>query len=196
MHKSFIETTQQQGKKIQIVFYGDSITRAWQEENGIKVWNEFYGNLSAVDYGVPGDRTEHLVCRIRSGEVIGLQPKVVILKIGTNNMDFNTADDIAKGVKAVIDSLSDEISNVQILLLAILPRSGPLNAKVKQTNELIGKFNDGKSLRFLNMNSHFEDDKGVILKDLYTDGVHLTEKGYRLWAQTMDPLLKEMLKSN
>ena len=80
--------------------------------------------------------------------------------------------------------------------MAILSRSGPFNAKVKQTNELIAKFNDEKSLRFLNMNSHFEDDKGVILKDLYTDGVHHTEKGYKLWAKTMDPLLKEMLKSN
>ena len=42
------------------------------------------------------------------------------------------------------------------------------------------------------MKSHFEDDKGVILKDLYTDGVDLTENGYRLWAKTMDPLLEEM----
>ena len=196
MHKSFIETTQQQGKKIHLVFYGDSITCGWQEENGIKVWNEFYGNLSAVDYGIPADRTEHLVYRIRSGEVKGLQPKVVVVKIGTNNMDFNTPDDIAKGVKAVIDSLHHEIPNIKVLLLAILSRSGPFNAKVKQTNELIAKFNDEKSLRFLNMNSHFEDDKGVILKDLYTDGVHLTEKGYKLWAKTMDPSLKEMLKSN
>ena len=166
MHKSLIETTQRQGKKIQIVFYSDSITRGWQEENGIKVWNEFYGNLSAVDYGIPADRTEHLVYRIRSYEVKGLQQKVVILKIETNNMDFNTPDHIVKG------------------------------AKVKQTNQLTAKFDDEKSLRFLNMNSHFEDEKGVILKDLYTDGVHLTEKGYRLWAKTMDHLLKEMLKSN
>ena len=130
MHKSLIETTQRQGKIIQIVFYGDSITRGWQEENGIKVWNEFYGNLSAVDYGIPADRTEHLVYRIRSYEVKGLQQKVV-LKIGTNNMDFNTPDHFAKGVKAVIDSLHHEILNVKVLLLAILSRSGPFNAKVK-----------------------------------------------------------------
>ena len=116
MHKSFIETTQQKDKKIQIVFYGDSITRGWQEENGIKVWNEFYGNLSAVDYGIPADRTEHLVYRIRSGEVKGLQPKVVVVKIGTNNMDFNTPDEIAKEVKAVIDSLHHEIPNIKVFL--------------------------------------------------------------------------------
>lgn len=193
-HKSFIQTTQQHGKDIQIVFYGDSITKRWENQGKI-VWHEYYSNLSAVNYGIDGDRTEHLVYRMHSGELTGLHPKVAVIKIGTNNMRLNSVNDIAKGVRAVVDSLHNELPNTKVLLLAILARTGTINSKVNQTNELIGKFDNGKSVRFLNMNSHFEDDKGMIYYDLYDDGLHLNAKGYRMWAQTMDPLLKTMLNS-
>ena len=192
LHKQFVATTLKQGKQIHLVFYGDSITYGWSLKEGINTWKQYYGNLSAVNYGIGGDRTEQLVYRISNGEVEGLNPKVVVLKIGTNNMGRNTAEDIAHGVKAVIDLLHKKLSNTNVLLLAILSRN-TLNDKVKQVNNLLAKYENGKSVRYFNMNSHFENSNGTIHNDLFRDGVHLTEKGYKVWAQTMDSLLKQML---
>lgn len=97
-------------------------------------------------------------------------------------MDSNSADDIAKGTKTIIDLVDKKLPNTKVLLLGILCADKPYNPKIKETNKIIAKFENGKFVRFSNRNSHFEDDKGAIHKDLYTDGEHLTEKGYRLWA--------------
>ena len=105
LHKQYVEMTLKQGKQIDLVFYGDSITYGWSLKEGIDTWKQYYGNLSAVNYGIGGDRTEQLVYRISNGEVNGLSPKVVVLKIGTNNMERNTVEDIVHGVKAIIDLL-------------------------------------------------------------------------------------------
>lgn len=105
LHKQYVEMTLKQGKQIDLVFYGDSITYGWSLKEGIDTWKQYYGNLSSVNYGIGRDRTEQLVYRISNGEVNGLSPKVVVLKIGTNNMRRNTVEDIAHGVKAIIDLL-------------------------------------------------------------------------------------------
>ena len=94
LHKKFVETTLKQGKQIHLVFYGHSITQGWSMKEGINTWKQYYGHLSAVNYGIGGDRTEHLIYRISNGEVNGLNPKVVVLKIGTNNMGINNASGI------------------------------------------------------------------------------------------------------
>ena len=189
-HKSFLETTKQHANDIHLLFYGDSITEGWAG-NGKNVWKQYYGNLHAYDYGIGGDKTENLVYRIGSGEVANLHPKVVVLMIGTNNLASDSVEDISKGVKAVVDLLDSKLPNSKILLLAVLPRSTH-NDKVKQLNNLISKFHNGNSVTFLSMNSHFEDAKGIH-SDLYVEGLHLNEKGYKVWAQTMEPTLKKLL---
>lgn len=197
-HKGFVKNTKNNGKNIKIIFFGDSLISGWIEDNdhshGIKVWKQNYEKLSAVSYGIGGDRTEHLVYRAQNGEFDGTNPKVVIVEIGANNMDSSNAGDISKGIKTIIDSIHKKLPNTKVLLLGILCANKPYNPKIKETNKIIAKFENEKSVRFLNMNSHFEDEKGNIHKELYTDGEHLTEKGYKLWAQTMNPLLNEMLK--
>ena len=189
-HKAFLESTKQHANDIHLLFYGDSITEGWGG-NGKNVWKQYYGNLHAYDYGIGGDKTENLVYRIGSGEVANLHPKVVVLMIGTNNLAQDSVEDISKGVKAVVDLLHSKLPNSKILLLAVLPRS-TYNDKVKQLNGLISKFGNGNSVTFLSMNNHFEDAKGIH-SDLYVEGLHLNEKGYQVWAQTMDPTLKKLL---
>lgn len=192
LHKKFLETTKNHGKDINIVFYGASIMQFWRS-TGKKVWDQYYGNLHAVDYGISGDRTENLVYRIGSGEVANLHPKVVVVIAGSNNLGSDKVEDIAKGVKTIIDLLRLKLPNVKILNLAALPRTDR-NGEIKQFNDLISKFNYTNSYKFLNMNSHFENAKGVH-KDLYvSDERHLSEKGYKVWAEVMDPVLKQLLK--
>ena len=73
-----------------------------------------------------------------------------------------------------------------------MPRN-TLNDKVKQVNNLLAEYENGKSVRYLNVNNHFENSNGTIHNDLFRDGVHFTEKGYQVWTQTMGPTLKQML---
>jgi hypothetical protein len=84
-HRKFLNETKTLGSSIQLIFYGDSITNGW-EWYGQSTWNAHYGSMHAVNYGIAGDRTQHLIWRIENGEVAGLKPKVVVLMIGTNNL--------------------------------------------------------------------------------------------------------------
>ena len=191
LHKKFLESTKNHGKDINIVFYGASIMQFWGS-TGKKVWDQHYANLHAVDYGISGDRTENLVYRIGSGEVANLHPKVVVVIAGSNNLGSDKVEDIAKGVKTIIDLLHSKLPNAKILHLAALPRTDH-NSGIHQLNNLISKFNYGNWYKFLDMISHFEDAKGI-RKDLYiADQLHLNEKGYQVWAQVMDPVLKQLL---
>ena len=194
LHKKFLETTKNHGKDINIVFYGASIMQFWRS-TGKKIWDQYYGNLHAVDYGISGDRTENLVYRIGSGEVANLHPKVVIVIAGSNNIGYDKIEDITKGVKTIIDLLRSKLPNAKILNLAALPRTDR-NSEVKKFNDLISKLDYGNSYKFLNMNSHFEDAKGLH-KDLYvSDERHLSEKGYKVWAEVMDPVLKQLFNQS
>lgn len=70
---------------IPLFFVLDSITERWNE-NGRSVFDQYYASLEVENYGIGGDRTQWLIWRILNGEVQGLNPKLVVLKIGTNNV--------------------------------------------------------------------------------------------------------------
>jgi len=191
LHQHFLDETKKDASTIQVVFYGDSITQGW---NGNSVWQKHYAPLHAVKYGIGGDRTQHLVWRMENGEIDGLHPKVVVLKIGTNNMG-DTDENIAHGIKQILDILKMKLPNTKVLLLGILPRGDDnLNKHIRNINSIISHYADGNSVQFLDMYSHFVDEMGHVIPTLYVpDKLHLALPGYEMWAQTMDPLLHKML---
>src|SRR5579859_6662603 len=114
-----------------LVFIGDSITHAFGGDpytgedfgkRGEDTWDLFYGDRRAVNLGISGDRTQHVLWRLDHGEMEGLQPKAVVVMIGTNNMASNTADQIAQGVEAVCERVHQKAPDAKELLLAIFPR--------------------------------------------------------------------------
>ncbi len=84
-HQKFLNETKSMGSSIKLIFYGDSITEGWEWASQ-SIWNQHYGSMHAVNYGIGGDITQHVIWRINNGEVDGLTPKVVVLMIGTNNL--------------------------------------------------------------------------------------------------------------
>ena len=80
MHEKFLS----QAKKgnIDLLFLGDSITQGW---NNNEVWRRHFEPRKAANFGIGGDRTEHVLWRIQNGELEGIAPKVTVLMIGTNN---------------------------------------------------------------------------------------------------------------
>jgi len=108
-HEAFKENSAQNGSNIHVLFYGDSITRAWGTV-GKETFDELYAPLGTANYGIGGDRTEHVLYRIYYGECENIAPKVTVLKIGTNNIGYNTENDIVAGKLKSYDFLQKKNS--------------------------------------------------------------------------------------
>ncbi|MEA3208329.1 MAG: hypothetical protein QOE70_1386 [Chthoniobacter sp.] len=199
--KAFLERAKD--KNIQLVFLGDSITDFWLRDDGSHgkpVWDQFYAKYNAADFGVSGEHTEHTLGHIAGGILDGLNPKVVVLMIGTNNIG-QTPDDkpewAAAGVKKVVETVHQKLPNSKVLLLGVFPRDGkdsPRRHAVEGINAIIRKLDDGKKTRYLDLTPKFLDANGEIPKDVMPDGLHPNTRGYQIWAEAMQPLLTQMMK--
>jgi len=141
-HEGFVQEARKGG--IDILFLGDSITDGWRNK-GLNVWNKYYAPRHAANFGIGGDRTQHVLWRMEKGELDGIKPKVVVLMIGTNNTGkekdtgkiCNTVPEIIEGVRVVVRELRVKLPDSKILLLAIFPRStldNPQRAQVALIN--------------------------------------------------------------
>lgn len=195
-HEKFVAEAKKGG--VDILFMGDSITDNWRNK-GANVWKKSYGSRNAANFGIGGDRTQQVLWRIENGELDGVNPKVIVLMIGTNNSNSDSANDVAEGVEAIVSETRKRCPKSKILLLAIFPRNKPTDKpgqmdKINQVNERIAKLDDGKTIRFLNINAKFLGPDGKVPKDIMPDFLHPNEAGYQIWADAMEPLLGEMLK--
>jgi len=188
-----------------IVFMGDSITQGW-EGAGKDVWAAKYASRKAMNCGIGGDRTQQLLHRIQNGNVEGLDkpvkdgaatPKLVVMMIGTNNSnkDDFTAAQIAEGVKMCLDTTKAKLPQAKVLLLGIFPRGEKPDAqrdKIKATNEILKTFGDNR-VTYLDIGAKFTGEDGTISKDVMPDFLHLSAKGYQIWADAIEPSVKQLL---
>jgi lysophospholipase L1-like esterase len=175
-HQQFLERAKK--GNVDLLFIGDSITQGW-EGSGKEVWKERYDALNAANLGIGGDRTQHVLWRLQEGkELQGISPKAIVLMIGTNNMHDNSAP--------------------EILILGIFPRgqqaSNPFRDKIKEANQQIAKLDNGTSVRYLDIGDRFLSPDGSLSKEIMPDFLHLSPKGYTIWADAIQPTLQEMLK--
>lgn len=208
-HESFNEISKK--GEAQIVFLGDSITHGW-ESKGRAVWEKYWAPLQAANFGIGGDRTEHVLWRLQHGNYDGLKPKLTVLMIGTNNTGHQgraqkeldgavyqcTAEQTAAGVKQIVGTLKEKCPGMKILILGIFPRGPDAADKLRQQNEatnaLISKLADGSTVHYLDIGRTFLTPEGVLSKDIMPDLLHPNEKGYELWAQAIESRVKELLK--
>jgi len=183
-HEGFVRNTAG-NPGIPIVFYGDSITDAW---SGQAEWRDIFAPRGAVNYGISGDQVQHVLWRMMNGEVAGLNPNLIVLKIGTNNLGGANAREIADGIGAITSYLRTTLPRTKILLLSILPRTGADNyQKIATINMHISKLHDGVNIQYQNIFDHFGQDWGTVDSAIFPDGLHLSAPGYTLWYQTMYP---------
>jgi lysophospholipase L1-like esterase len=191
VHNSLVALARQ--GDIDLLFLGDSITQGWHE-NG--TWQRFYTPRKAANFGIGGDRTEHVLWRIQNGELAGIAPRVTVLMIGTNNVSSDTPDEIAQGISAVVSEVRRRLPRTKVLLLGIFPRSpkpDSLRERIKSVNQRIAKLDDGSQVRFLDIGQAFLSDDGTITREIMPDYLHLSRRGYRIWADAMEPTLWSML---
>ena len=213
-HEGFVKIAQKDD--INVLFMGDSITDWWRNPGGGNrtngfpggpngaytgkpVFDKYFGSMKVANFGIAGDTTQGVLWRLQNGEGQGYKPKAIMLMIGTNNTGRNTAPEIAEGVAAVVSELRKDFPRARILLLAIFPRSTPtsgLRIKINQINPIISGLDDGQHVFYLDFDSKFLNPDGTISKDIMSDGLHPTTKGYEIWAETVKGPLDNLAKGN
>jgi lysophospholipase L1-like esterase/dienelactone hydrolase len=188
-HASYVEQTK--NRKFDLCLLGDSITDMWPGD----LFGKYFGKYNAVNFGIGGDRCENVLWRLENGELKGTSPKVIVLLIGTNNSGMNTAEEMAVGITAVVKALRTACPETRILLLGVFPKKDMPLEKGKAANAIVAKLDDGEMIRYLDIGSKFLDKDGKIQEGVLSDVVHLTRKGYEIWAEAMNPLLAEMMIS-
>jgi lysophospholipase L1-like esterase len=126
-HKDFLKRIEASKGAGDVVFLGDSITNGWE---GQKAWQEHFGVFKPVNLGIGGDQTGHVLWRITDGhEQDHLTPKAAVIMIGTNNIGGHTAQQIAGGIKAIVDELKHQKPHIKVLVLGVFPRGSSGDAE-------------------------------------------------------------------
>ncbi|WP_395743835.1 GDSL-type esterase/lipase family protein [Prosthecobacter sp.] len=189
--------------KPQILFIGDSITHFFGGEQfdgyalrGPQTWGEFYAPRNPGNLGFGWDKTENVLWRLQHGAIDGIAPKLVVMMIGTNNTGNCSAPDIAQGIEAIVKELNQRLPQSKILLLGVFPRGekpNPQREKIAEINGIIAKLDGKNGVTFLDIGPKFLTPEGLITKDIMPDFLHPNEKGYRIWAEAIEPTVKKLM---
>ena len=205
-HKALLEKSKQ--GVIDVYFLGDSITRRWQGTDypeHKKNWDHNFYGWNAANFGWGGDSPQNVLWRLHNGELDGVDPKVVVLMIGTNNLGNITASDdadarvdqVTRGIRAILDVIREKAPTAKIVLMGITPRNdmsgNSLLPAIEKINSQIATFANGDSIIFLNINDRLADRNGTLFEGVTEDGLHLSIKGYQVWADALKPLFTRWL---
>jgi lysophospholipase L1-like esterase len=199
-HRAIVERNQQ--VKPDILLLGDSITHFWAGEpsdaraRGPVSYQKYFGAYKVTNIGYGWDRTENVLWRLRHGEVDGIRPRVVMVMIGTNNININTTEEIAAGVTAICDELNLRLPQSKILLLAIFPRGAKPDAsrdKIAAVNLELAKLHGTHNITYMDIGKVFLENDGSIAPAIMNDYLHPTEAGYERWGEAIAPTLKKLL---
>ena len=180
-----------------VVFLGDSITQGWARE-GKSSWNRHFSELPAANFGIAGDRTQHVLWRVADGCFQHSRPEVVVLLIGTNNIKEkrNTPRETVEGIKAVCDLLADRLPESQIMLLGLLPcgESAQSQQRVDAAivNAELQATTFSQRVTYLDVSQDFVEPDGTISKQIMPDYLHLSAAGYEQFANAILPTLRQL----
>ena len=192
-HENFVATAKK--GDVGVLFLGDSITAGWNGQKAI--WEAAFGKYKPANFGIGGDRTQHVLWRIENGELEGIKPKAAVVMIGTNNSGSDSAEGIAKGITKIVETIRSKTPETKILLLAVFPRGekpNPQRDKLKEVNKTIAKLDDGKHIFFLDIGDKFLQPDGTLTKEIMPDFLHLSAKGYQIWADAISGKLADLTK--
>ncbi len=200
-HEQLIEKARR--GKIDVYFVGDSITRRWgatDYPDFLANWKQNFFGWNAANFGWGGDTIQNILWRLENGELDDVNPKIIIILAGTNNVGRDPSDnakvaDITKGIKALVDLCRKKAPNATIVLTAIFPRNDSIAVipTINRINYSVAKFADGKTVRFLNINDKLADKDGALFEGVTVDKLHPSVRGYQIWANALKPIFTEIL---
>lgn len=192
--------------KHDLLFLGDSITDLWtypadhRYPGGLDTWNIRFKDI-ATNYGVTGDKTQTVLWRVTEGGALnGYAPKHIVLLIGINNLlQGDNPEDTAEGIKAIVCFLLQRLPEMRILVLGIFPctalATNSIRAKIRKTNAIIRRLADGRRVGYVDLGSTFLEPDGSITNAVMRDLLHLSPKGYTMWADALEPYLTTLRSS-
>jgi lysophospholipase L1-like esterase len=195
-HEEYLKVAK--GGNLDLIFFGDSITDEFKSK-GKSQWDSYFAPLKAANFGGSiGDRTENLIWRMQNGELEGYQAKLVVLMTGTNNLWRDDNEQVEDGIKLCLKLIREKQPQAKVLVLGILPRDeqadSPHRTRIKAINADLAKLQDGTKVNFLDIGAKFLTDKGILTKEIMPDGLHLSEKGYQIFATSIIDKVREMMK--
>jgi (4-O-methyl)-D-glucuronate---lignin esterase len=191
--------------RIDVYFVGDSIVRRWGALDYPELlanWRANFSGWHAGNFGWGADRTENILWRLEHGELDDVNPKVIVVLAGTNNVGSMPGDeakiaDITRGLKAILDTCRRKAPRATIILTGILPRNDNVAVmpEIRRINENLARFTDGRTVRYLDVTNRLADRDGRLLDGMMNDRdkLHPTVRGYQAWADALKPLLTELL---
>jgi lysophospholipase L1-like esterase/dienelactone hydrolase len=191
----------------EIVLIGNSITHFWGGEpkanhiNGPKAWASLFGPYRVLNLGFGWDRTQNVLWRLDHGELDGLNPRIVVINIGTNNTSqtqnarMNTATEIVEGIRAICMRVRSKVPQARIILMGVFPReqspTHPRRLLINEINQLLSAFAKGQKITYVDLTKKMVSSDGTISKEIMSDYCHPTDKGYQIWADQIRDLLSE-----
>jgi len=205
-HQGFVDIAMK--GNIDLLFVGDSITDFWRRDyqagatgsqplTGLPVWNETFGKFNSANFGIAGDTTQGVLWRMQNGELEGFKAKLIVLMLGTNNINRNPNDDIVEGDRLIVEEFKKRQPQAKVLILGIFPRQAapdnPFRPTIKEINSKLAKIADNKQVFYLDIGDKFLTADGTLTTEIMQDGLHPTTKGYQIWADATLPRVKELM---
>jgi lysophospholipase L1-like esterase len=206
-HDANSKTAGPSSKEDRVVFMGDSITDSWQNPN----YGGFFPGKPYIDRGISGQTTPQMLIRFRP-DVIALQPKVVLILAGTNDIAGNTGPMTLQAIEDNLMSMFDlaHANAIRVVFASILPISDyekakdgqPIIRSKQRSPEQITALNTWMKTYarahggvYLDYFSAMADDKGFLKEELSEDGLHPNRKGYEIMAPLAEQAIAAALKS-
>jgi lysophospholipase L1-like esterase len=192
-HENFVKIAKE--GKAQLVFIGDSITAGWARHK--EIWDKAFGAYEPANFGIGGDRTQHVLWRLTNGELDGIKPKVAVVMIGTNNSRSDSVEGIASGVKKIVETIREKSPTTKVLLLAIFPRGekpNPQRETINQVNAIIARMEDDQHVFYRDIGGKFLLPDGTLPKEIMPDFLHPSAKGYEIWVDAIATKLESLMQ--
>lgn len=192
-HERFLKRAKE--GNIDVLFVGDSLTEYWLND-GKTIWDAEFASWNPGNFGISGDTTYGVLARL-GDELDGLKPKVVVLLIGTNDLSAGEKPEtIASNIEKIVKLIKKKTADSKILILGLLPRGQSKDAVRKslvEVNERISKYDNGSDIQYLDMSKKFIGDSDDLDIEIMPDLLHLSPKGYQIWADSVKDKITEML---
>jgi len=197
MHAKLVKDVEAKKGPVDVLLVGDSITMQWGA-----AWEKHFPKLKTVNIGIGGDKTQNVLWRLDHGGVAGIEPRVIVLLIGNNNMFFTPETGIeaaAQGIKTCALNLREKFPKADLIVVKILPAHAPgvqFYEDIKKTNAALDplKLDADPKIHMLDLWNDMVNADGTLKKGLFTpDNIHLTQDGgYELYASKLKPILEKL----
>jgi acetyl esterase/lipase/lysophospholipase L1-like esterase len=195
-------------EKFDLLMIGNSITHNFEKAEYQPIWNQYFAPRNAVNLGISGYRTENVIWNIQNGFLEGQSPKVVVLEIGTNNIDEknyptrHTAAQLAGGITEIVRILREKLPHAKIIVMRCFlgcyggPNPTSHRFILERASDIVSKLADGKHVFICDVNCVFLNKDASINHDMMGDWLHPTPAGAKAWGETMEPLLVKLFGDN